>query len=184
MNNKLKFQQNSQIVMQQKKQIIKAVLSQIRLKGRLEIGIFKEKVMEGKSLSDYSLFGIEYLTVEKRRTTDYGWLVHPILWDNSFPYDKRCGKVLQGIVSSKTNKRKGDNSTFIRCRSSKNRNLLVINIREKGSYKENFLIIDNFGKIFHSEYAQIFAANWDENSVEAKRDLRECQERNMHFLEF
>ena len=96
-------------------------------------------------------------------TLDYGWLV------SEYTFDMRTGlgKSLQGILNARSNNRNGDRSTYVSCPSAvKGQKLLVIQIYLKDTYKENFLVIYQKGKIVKSRFGAMYSHNWDKDSAE------------------
>ena len=157
MNQLLRLQKNSDIVNQYSKIIVNAVLSKISERNKQEIGIFDDE------LSVLNIPGIRYLTTRKMIVSDYGWLVSEYTFD-MFIW---LGKSLQGILNARSNNKNGDRSTYVSCPSAvKGQKLLVIQIYLKDTYKENFLVINQKGKIVKSRFGAMYSHNWDKDSAE------------------
>ncbi len=158
MNKQLSLQKNSDIVNQYSKAIIKAVLNKIAKRNDQEIGIFD------RDFDELEIPGIKYLTTEKMVVQDYGWL----MYENIADILKNYGKTFQGILTARTNKRNFDRSTFVNCPSTiKGQKLLTIFIHLEDNYKENFLVINQKGKIVKSRFGSMYSHNWDKDSAEA-----------------
>ena len=158
MNKQLSLQKNSDIVNQYSKDIVKAVLKKISERKGPKVGIFNEE------FDALGISGIEYLTTEPMKVLDHGWLMYKNIADMY----QHLGKELQGILGARTNAKNWCRSTYVNCPAAvKGQNLLVIVIHLKDNYKENFLVINQKGKIVKSRFGAMHSYNWDKDSAEA-----------------
>ena len=123
--------------------------------------------MDQKKLESAGFKGIIYLTAEERVVIDYGWVFYPSLLKSDHGYG-RYGKKLEGLFRSRSNSQNWNRGIDIKSEAIKGQRLLEIEIRLiDPHYEENYILVNEAGKIIPCQFAAMQSHNWDEDSEEA-----------------
>lgn len=119
-----------------------------------------------KELKRAGFHGIKYLTAEERIVIDYGWVFYPTLLE--YESYRKHGKTLEGLLRSRSNSQNWNRSIDIKSEAIKGQRLLAIEIRLiNPHYEENYILVNEAGKIIPCQFAAMQSHNWDEDSEEA-----------------
>lgn len=154
----LQLRKNSDVISQQAKRLVKFVLANYK-KG-------SNNYMGEEKLHPAGFSGIKYLTSEERVVIDHGWAFYPILLKLGIGYEG-LGKTLEGLFRSRSNGQNWNRHIFIKSKATKGQRLIAIEIKLEGTYEENYLLVNEAGKIIPCQFAAMQSHNWDEDSTEA-----------------
>lgn len=116
--------------------------------------------------------GIKYLTVEERVVLDHGWVFYPNI-AKGYGYE-RHGKTLEGLLRSRSNSQNWSRSINVKSNAVKGQRLLAVEIRLiEPHYEENYILVNEAGKIVPCQFAAMQSHNWDEDSEEALKLIKQ-----------
>ncbi len=160
----LQLRKNSDVISQQAKRLVKFVLANYK-KG-------SNNYMGEEKLRPAGFSGIKYLTAEERVVIDHGWVFYPILL-KGHGYE-RFGKTLEGLFRSRSNNQNWSRSINIKSDAMKGQRLIALEIRLiDPHYEENYILVNEAGKIIPCQFAAMQSHNWDEDSTEALALIKE-----------